>query len=57
MNLLREFPNGIKSTDMNKLISERVGFHFNHKDLNCNSELEFIDKFIKPELDIEIISN
>jgi len=56
MNLLREYPTGIKSNDINKLISDKVGFHFSHKDLNCNSELEFIKKYIQPKTDIELIS-
>lgn len=46
MNLLREFPSGIKSHDFNRLISSKIGIQFSHKDLNCNSELEFIKKYI-----------
>lgn len=48
MNLLREFPTGVRSTEINRLISDKVGFQFSHRDLNCNSELEFIKKYIQP---------
>jgi len=56
LNLLREYPTGIKSTDLNRLISEKINCPFSHKDLNCNSELEFIKKYVQPDTEIEILS-
>ena len=57
MDLLRNHTNGIKSTEINKLMSEKLGFPFSHVDLNCNSELEFIKKFILPRTEIDILTS
>ena len=46
MNLMKVYPQGIKSFELNRLISGKIGSSFSHKDLNCNSELEFIKKYI-----------
>ena len=57
-SLLRKHPNGFKSTFMNELISEQVGFEFSHTHLNCRSEFEFLKKDIIPgqdKIDIEFI--
>jgi HEPN domain-containing protein len=55
MSILRENPTGIKSHDLNHLLSNKIGFSFSRKDLNCNSELELIKKYIQPQFDIELI--
>ena len=44
--LLRMHPIGIKHTDLNKMVSQRLGWKFCHTMLNCKSEFEFIKKFI-----------
>ena len=55
---MRKYPNGFKSTVMNELISEQVGFEFSHTHLNCRSEFEFLKKYIIPgqdKIDIEFV--
>lgn len=55
MNLMKVYPQGIKSFELNRLISGKIGSSFSHKDLNCNSELEFIKKYIQPAFEIELL--
>ena len=53
---MREQPMGIKSDELPKILSQRLGQEFEIKSFGCHSLLEFIKKFILPQMDIEIIS-
>ncbi len=54
---MREVPLGIKSDQLPKILSQRLGTEFNFKNYACHSLLEFLKKFIMPTIDIEIIAS
>jgi len=56
-NLMREVPMGIRSDELPKVLSTKLGQEFNFKNFGCHSLLEFIKKFVLPTMDIDIISN
>ena len=39
-------PLGIKSSELNKKVSQRLNWKFCHTMLNCSSEFEFVKKYI-----------
>lgn len=54
---MREFPLGLRSDQLPKILSIKLGQEFNFKNFGCHSLLEFIKKFVIPTMDIEIFSN
>lgn len=55
LNALREVPFGIRSDELSKVLSSKIGYEFDFKNYNCHSLIEFIKKFVIPTMDIEII--
>ena len=56
-NLMREMPMGIKSNELPRILSHKLGQEFNYKNYGCHSLLEFLKKFVLPEMEIEIIAS
>jgi hypothetical protein len=54
---MREYPMGIKSDEIPRALSKKVGYEFNFKNFSCHSLLEFLKKFVIPTMEIEIISS
>lgn len=52
---MREFPMGIKSDELPKILSAKLGSEFNYKNYGCHSLLEFIKKFVLPTMEIDIV--
>ena len=57
INAMREVPLGIRSDELPKVISAKIGQELDFKTFGCHSLLEFIKKFVIPTIDIEIITS
>ena len=56
-NLMREYPVGIRSDELQCVLSKKLNQDFDFKNFGCHSLLEFLKKFIIPTMDIEILNN
>ena len=56
-NLMREVPLGIRSDELPKILSQRLGHEFDFKNYGCHSLLEFIKKFVLPTMEIDILAS
>lgn len=54
--VLRENYMGIRSEDVCKAISIKLGKEFNFRKYGCQTLYEFLKKFVIPEMELEIIS-
>ena len=48
---------GIRSDELPKILSTKIGQEFNFKNFGCHSLLEFIKKFVLPTMEIDIITS
>lgn len=55
--MLKEYPFGIESTNIIPLLTQSLGFPFQIKSYGCHSVYEFINKFVIPTTEIDIINN
>ena len=53
---MREWPMGIKSSELVNQITVKIGFQLDMRSFGCSSLLEFLRKFIMPTMDVEIIT-
>ena len=53
-NLMREMPFGIESDKLPEILTARLGEEFKVTNYGCYSLLEFLKKFVIPQIEIEI---